>query len=221
MITIIKDIDIIYHVSEYDAILVSANLYGTMSGGFQYDVRQNYPYVHLANINTKYGDTTKLGTILEVSEKNKPTFCLCYIYDQINTRPDLSTEFLNYESLEKCLQFVNILYKGKRIASTVLGCSKFDGNGNKDVVIKLFEQYLTDVDLTLYDFKETSRRDKWVEAYVKGKQIGKEQGQEEYKKFIKESKIKFAKKINYEDKTKSYTRPYKVNTIHSNKKRKG
>jgi hypothetical protein len=88
MVKIIKDIDIYDHFNEYDVILIGTNLYCTMSQGVQLKVMLNYPYVFNKNLETKYGDKDKLGTIIECTSDNEPTFCLCFITEGYNFRPD-------------------------------------------------------------------------------------------------------------------------------------
>ena len=99
MVTIIKDIDLIDHLDEYDIILVGTNLYCTMSQGFQLKVMLDYHYVYEKNLESKYGDKDKLGTLLECSSDGEPTFCLCFITEGYNFRPDLCKDYLSYEAL--------------------------------------------------------------------------------------------------------------------------
>lgn len=194
MINIIKDIDLIEHVKDYDCVLVSANIYGTMSNGFQFDVKQNYPYVLKENIKQKYGDVSRLGSILEVKSNNKPTFCLCYFFKNVTTRPDINNVYVNYEALETCLKFINIIYKGKKIASTIMGSTPFDGNGDKEKILEIFNKTLVNVNVDIYDFVEDSKKVKYCKAYHKGQEI-KKKDKEEYKKFLVESKNNFKRKI--------------------------
>ena len=93
MINIIKGIDLYEHLDEYDVILIGTNLYCTMSQGIQLNVMLNYPYVYNKNLETKYGDINKLGTILECKSDGEPTFCLCFITKGYNFRPDLEKDF--------------------------------------------------------------------------------------------------------------------------------
>ena len=134
MINVIKDEDIYWHFREYDIILIGTNIYCTMSQGIQLKVMLNYPYVYEKNLETKYGDIDKMGTILECKSENEPTFCLCFIAKGYNFRPDLEKDYLSYDALENALKLVNIKYKGKKIACPLLGSSRFDGNGDKEKI---------------------------------------------------------------------------------------
>ena len=156
MINIIKDVDLYKHLDEYDIILIGTNIYHTMANGIQLNVMLNYPYVYNKNLETKYGDIEKLGTLLECRSDGEPTFCLCFIVKG-NFRPDLQKDFLEYDALEKCLRLINILYKGKRVACPLLGASRFDGNGDRDRIMEIFNRCISDVELTIFDYFQLSR----------------------------------------------------------------
>lgn len=156
MIEVIKDIDLINDVNKYDVILLGTNVYNTLGNGAQYSFKKRYPYIQEQNLKTRYGDVNKMGTILECKEEDQPTIVLLYITKGFGFQPHKESDYLSYESLEKCLQLVNILYKGKKIASPFLGSTKFDGNGEKDRIMKIMSETLTDVDFTLYDYYQYS-----------------------------------------------------------------
>lgn len=187
MINIIKDIDIYDHFSEYDAILIGTNLYCTMSQGVQLKVMLNYPYVYKANLNTKYGDGEKLGTILECKSDGEPTFCLCFITVGYNFRPDKQKDYLSYEALEKCLRLANVKYKGKKIACPLLGSSRFDGNGDKEKILKIFDECMTDTDVTIYDYFQLSRSEE-MKKWWNNERETKERDREAYYKMVAERK---------------------------------
>lgn len=186
MITVIKDEDLYNHLHEYDVILVGTNIYMQMAHGLQLNVMLNYPYVYDKNLETKYGDESKLGTLLECSKDGEPTFCLCFIVKG-NFRPDLGKDYLLYDSLESCLRLVNIKYKGKRIASPLLGASRFDGNGDKDEIYRLFNQHITDVDLTIYDYEQKSRAEQMKLVYDK-EQAARKRDYEEFHDLVAKRK---------------------------------
>ena len=186
MIEIVKDVDLAEHFSEYDAVLVGTNIYQQMANGVQLAVMLDYPYAYNKNLETRYGDPKKLGTVLECKEEGEPTFCLCFICKG-NFRPDLYKDFLSYESLEKCLQLVNILYKGKRIAAPLLGASRFDGNGDRERILDIFNRCITDTDLTIYDYYQKSREELWKEQLTRELKM-RDTDREAHKQMIRERK---------------------------------
>lgn len=159
MINIVKDIDLIDEVNKYDLILLGTNVYNTLGNGAQLAFRKKYPYIQENNLNTMYGDTNKLGTILECHKENEPLIVLLYITKGFGFQPHKEEDYLSYESLEKCLQLVNIIYKGKNIASSFIGASKFDGNGDKDRILEIIHNTLTDVNITIYDYYQYSAKE--------------------------------------------------------------
>lgn len=196
MIEIIKDVDLYDHFSEYDVILIGTNLYCTMSQGIQLKVMLNYPYVYNKNLETKYGDMDKLGTVLECTSEGEPTFCLCFITKGFNFRPDLESDYLSYEALEKCLRLVNILYKGKKVACPLLGSSRFDGNGDRDRIMEIFNNTTSDINLTIFDYFQRSRDEELTEVLrneFKVKETNREAYYEMVRKRKKEAEERFKK----------------------------
>lgn len=151
MIRVIEGIDLYDRIGEYDLIFVGTNINCNMAQGFQRKVMLNYPYAHVQNMLTKYGDVKKLGTIVECKSKGNPTFVLMYI-TKGNYRPDLKSDFLSYESLEKCIALSNVLYKGRKAACTLLGGSRFDGNGDRDAILEIMERCSPDISIDVYDY---------------------------------------------------------------------
>ncbi len=151
MVNVIKNIDLFDDIQKYDIILVGANTYHTMGNGFNRKIRVHYPSVYDADMETKYADKNKLGDVISVVCDNK-IFVICYIAHGYNFRPDLKPDFLNYDALKDCIKKINIEYKGRKIASTILGHSKFEGNGDKNRIIEIIKNYSLDIDLTLYDY---------------------------------------------------------------------
>ena len=187
MINIIKDVDLYEHVDEYDAVLIGTNTYCTMSQGIQLQVMLNYPYVYDKNLETKYADPEKLGTIIDCKSDGEPTFCLCFICGG-NFRPDLQKDYLSYESLEKCLRLVNLLYRGKKIAAPLLGASRFDGNGDRDKIMEIFNNTIKDTDLTIYDYHQKSRAEQMKEVREKELEVKKRDRAEYYRMVAKRKK---------------------------------
>lgn len=186
MFKIFEGQDLYDKIGEYDAILVGTNINCSMTQGFQRKVMLNYPYVQNKNMETKYGDPDKLGSILVCEEKDKPTFVLMYI-NKGNQRPDLQKDYLSYESLEKCLQLINILYKGRTLACTLPGGSRFDGNGDRNKIISIISKTTPNINLHIYDYEQLSRSEEMKKIRASELRL-KEVNLEEYYEAVKKRK---------------------------------
>jgi hypothetical protein len=160
MVEIVIEEDIMPHIGEFDVILVPADINQTMLNGFIYDITEKYPYIKEKNLQTKYGDFKKLGTVMECKEEGNPIFVLCFI-TRLNTRPDLKSDILDYEALKKCLVLIDSLYPGKKIGTTFIGSSPYDGNGDKEKILKIVNEAIKHCDLTLFDYVQIPTRLKY------------------------------------------------------------
>lgn len=151
-VRIIEGVDLITDVKKYDLVLVGTSILNTLGNGFQYKVGLNFPEVFEASkVASKYGDLTKLGKIDYVD--TEPNFGLCYI-TRGRFNPKIKPDTLEYDALKKCLQNVKRNYSGVSIASTIMGVSKYEGGGNKEKVIEIFNEILGEEDVTLYDYTQ-------------------------------------------------------------------
>lgn len=151
MIHLIENETLIDKVFEYDVILVGTNIQNALGNGFQYLVKLNFPEVDKANKETNYCDKRKLGTVKVV--KTTPIFCLLYV-NQGNYSPKTKPDYLDYEALEKCMSLINDNFKGKKIASTIIGFDYYEGNGDKNKIMEILNRFSTNFDLYLYDFEQ-------------------------------------------------------------------
>lgn len=162
---IVKDVDLIYDVKKYDLILVGTSIMNCLGNGFQYKVALNFPEVFDASKTaSKYGDQNKLGKV-DVVESN-PNFALCYI-TKGRYNPKKKPDCLEYESLRKCLNIIKKYYSDKKIATTIMGHSPFEGGGDKDRILEIFDEVLGDVDVTIYDYEQRPIRDEKMEHWKK------------------------------------------------------
>lgn len=150
---IIKDKDPIYDVADFDVVLLGTSVFCTLTGGFQSKMRFRYPILMERNDAMPYGDMRRLGTRLTI-DCNDVTVSLLYIC----TSPDSRRVFVDYDALERCLRTSNAEFKGKKVLTTILGSSPFDGNGDKERCLEMMRQFLADVDVTVYDYKQLSRK---------------------------------------------------------------
>lgn len=145
--------DLIEDIFQYDIILVGVGIKNSLGNGFQHKVFRNFPEVKKVHSNTPYNDVKKLGTVKVV--KTNPIFCICYI-TKGRYRPDIYPDAVDYPSLESCLSLISENFKDKKIASTILGESIFEGGGDRKKILNLFEKYLPNA--TLYDYEQIDFR---------------------------------------------------------------
>ena len=175
MVHIVEDIDLINEVFNYSHILVGTSIMNTLGNGFQHKVAINFPEVEdMCKTATKYGDQRKLGTATVI--EGEPTFILCYI-TKGRYRPDLKPDTLDYDALRNCLKLIHKRYGGEKIASTIMGASKYEGNGDKEKILAIFEEVFTDCDIWLYDYQQTDKTEDNREAWQR---VMEHMGQPDY-----------------------------------------
>lgn len=190
MVKIIKDIDLITEIDLYDIILIGTNTYQTMGNGFQRKIRTRYPTVQELNLKTKYGDKRKLGTRVTTNEDSKPKFSLCFIIHGFNFRPDKEDDYLNYEALETCIKTANNEFVGLNVATSFIGTSKFDGNGDKEKVMEILKNNSNKINLYIYDYEQLSRDQEQLDKYHKNMKTDK---------YTREEKVEIMNKFKAED----------------------
>lgn len=167
MVRIVDNVSPLDYISNYDIILCGTNCYQTMRNGFQGDISNKFPFIKEENYKTKYADPDKLGTILECKNENV-TIILMFItfgYNFHNTEK----EYIDYGALQRCLNLINLLYPNTKICSNFIGLSKFDGNGDKEKLLRIMELECKNVTLDLFNYPQKSWSEKQKEEYYKKK----------------------------------------------------
>lgn len=120
---------------------------------------------------TPYADVRKLGTVIVIN--GSPIFCVGFIH-QGGYRKDLKPDFLNYDALANVLTLVDENFSGKKIATTLVGASQFDGNGDKDKILDIFNGLSKKNEYFIYDYEQRDYREvnneKWSKII---EQVGK------------------------------------------------
>lgn len=153
---IIKDKDAIWETDKYDVVLLGTSIYNMLTNGLQSKMRIKYPELETANQSTAYGDLKKLGK--RVTVEGTPIISLLYICKYPNSK----RVFLDYDALESCLETANSEFKGKKVMTTVLGCSRFDGNGDREKVLEIIEKATPDLYIDVYDYEQMAKRDEFM-----------------------------------------------------------
>lgn len=168
---IIKNEQLINNVHDYDVILFGMGINNSMNKGISYEIALNFPKVKISEDATGYGDTRKYGKTHETKVSDNLSFCACYCYN-IGLKKKNNGVYIDYEALEDCLTTVHEIYKGKKIASPIIGQDEFDGNGEKNKIIEIYKRVFGDyTNLTLYDFVQCDfRKERYKEAVAIRKQ---------------------------------------------------
>lgn len=163
-ITFIKDKPLIEDIFKYDVIVLGTGIHNALGNGFQYDVKINFPIVEEAVKKTPYADIRKLGTVTVVD--TKPIFCVGFIHKG-GYRKDLTPDYLDYKSLNDVINLIDENFDNKKIACPFIGCSQYDGNGDKTKVIEIFNGLSKKNEYFIYDYEQRDYREvnneKWAE----------------------------------------------------------
>jgi hypothetical protein len=163
-ITLVHDKPLIEDIFNYDIIIVGTGVHNALGNGFQYDVKINFPLVEYVVKQTPYADPRKMGTVSVINET--PIFCVGFIH-QGGYRKDLTPDYLNYDAVKDVLHLVDTNFKEKKIATTLIGCSLFDGNGDKNQVLEFFNGLSDNNEYFIYDYEQRDYREvhneKWAE----------------------------------------------------------
>lgn len=145
---------------DYDLVLVGTSINNTLGNGFQYKVGLSFPDVyHASKTASRYGDTKKLGKVDVVV--GEPSFALCYI-TKGRFRPDIKPDALDYEALEKSLRIIEKNYGDKKIATTIMGHSPYEGGGDKEKILEIFKKVFIHSEVYLYDYQQVDFRNEKI-----------------------------------------------------------
>lgn len=148
---IIKDKDPIFETDNYDVVLIGTSIYNMLVNGFQGKMGNKYPYIVEENDKQPYADSRRLGTRLTFERNGLPTISLLYIC----RCPQKGLKSLDYPSLQRCLETAALEFKNKRIITTILGGTVFDGEGDKNRILGMMEKAFEGLDVDVYDYTQT------------------------------------------------------------------
>lgn len=192
---VIKDVDPINFVNEYDVILVGTSISCSMASGFQGKLIRKYPYVDEANDKQPYKDNRRLGTRLTLEHEGNPIISICYI-SKYNTSKNPT---IDYDALTNCLATANAEFKGKKVLTTVMGGTKIDGYGDKEKCLQIIKENTKDLNIDVYDYEQmTAQKERRKICGEVFREYGRMLPQEEFKELIEKLfKERFVNNIYY------------------------
>lgn len=108
---------------QFDVIAHGCNCHCVMGAGIAKAIKTNWPAAYLADLATKKGDRSKLGTY---SLATVDGLTIVNLYTQYNyTRDKVDVE---YPALEQCLQKLRDEFTGQRIGLPMIGAGLAGGN---------------------------------------------------------------------------------------------
>lgn len=150
-VNLIEGKDPIWETDKYDVVLAGISTYHKMTNGYLSKLRFKYPDTEEADKNTPYGDKRKMGTAITVGKD--PVIYLMYV----SGYPYGDRDSFDYDALRMCLSLAAARFKGKKIMSTIHGCTGMDGNADHDRVMAIMLEVFSDIDIDVYDYEFVDR----------------------------------------------------------------
>ena len=158
-------------IKDYEVVLFGMSINNSFAKGLLEEIALNFPKVkEEENRQSAYGDKTKYGKIFSV-EVDGIVFCACYMNDGGYNKKKNGLDYVDYKALSSCLSEAKKHYGGKKICAPIIGNSFYDGNGNKEQLLKIFKQAFDNCDIDLYDYVQ---RDFGLEIHRKRNKIYKD-----------------------------------------------
>ena len=100
---------------------------------------------------------------------------------------------IQYDALEKCLLAANAEFAGKRVATTIVGHSVYEGGGDRDKCLEIIEKCTDKLDLTIYDYFQRKKDGEKYE-YFKYVRSFAHKDKEKYKELLAGEREEFKKR---------------------------
>jgi len=136
-------------LGEFDVIVHGCNCCCTMGAGIAKQIQLVFPEAYEADLKTKRGDRTKLGTIsFATVEINKTKITIVNAYTQFGFgRGKLQTD---YSALRSAMKEVKLKFSGKKIGYPKIGAGL--GGGNWCTIAGIIDEELDGEDHILVEY---------------------------------------------------------------------
>lgn len=142
-------------LGEFDVIVHGSNCFHTMGSGIAKRISAAFPEAYEADLLTKKGDITKIGTISTgVHRRNAPIWDLRQEVHIVNAyiqfRFGTDIQQVEYDAIESALLLVKEQFSGKEIGMNKLGSGL--AGGDWKVIYPIIERVLGDEDVTIVKY---------------------------------------------------------------------
>lgn len=134
---------------EFDLIVHGCNCFCTMGAGIAKGIKLQFPEAYAADLNTKYGDKDKLGTISWAKAKSyKGELIVVNAYTQFNFQgpPPLA----DYDAIRLAFAKIKDQFPGLRIGYPAIGAGL--AGGDWQIISQIIEEELAGEDHTFVEF---------------------------------------------------------------------
>ncbi len=135
----------------FDVIVHGCNCFCTMGAGIAKGIKRKLPEAYKADLETKKGDKTKLGTIsfAEINTENG-TLVVVNGYTQFDWRGN--GRKVDYEAIRNVFRMVKSKFAGKRIGYPAIGAGLAGGEWH--IISEIIEEKLKDENHTFVEFQQ-------------------------------------------------------------------
>jgi O-acetyl-ADP-ribose deacetylase (regulator of RNase III) len=141
----------------FDVILHGANIHHVMGAGIAKQIRDKFPEAYIADLATKKGDVSKVGTFSSSIQKcntNIGTGFECKHFMIINAYTQYSYsktgDVFSYDGFEFILKTLSKLYPNYKYGLPLIGCGL--AGGNKERILKIIEDAIGHMDVTIVEW---------------------------------------------------------------------
>ncbi len=137
---------------DFDIIIHGCNCFNVMGSGIAKTIKDMFPEVYQDDLETIKGDKRKLGIISPVMvSHNNRKFVIVNAYTQYKYGMGIN---VSYDAIRSCFKHVYnefSIYKDWKIGYPMIGCGL--GGGDWNIVSKIIDEELKDLDHTLVIYK--------------------------------------------------------------------
>ena len=134
---------------DFDVVIHGCNCFNTMGAGIAKSIREAYPQAYIADLNTKKGDMSKLGsfTSTDVVSPSGYKFKIINAYTQFNYSRD--SDNFSYDTFPDLLSKIKKEFGHLRIGMPLIGCNL--AGGDEFRILNMIKDGFSDVDYKIVE----------------------------------------------------------------------
>lgn len=137
--------------NEFDVILHGCNCFCTMGGGIAKQIKDQFPEAYQADLKTKKGDKSKLGTYTSTKIiRDGISFIICNCYTQFMYSSN--TPQVDYNAIRDVMKRIAKDFPDKRIGYPLIGAGLAGGDWN--LISNIINEELAGLDHVLVNYKD-------------------------------------------------------------------